>query len=89
MEREKEETISPDELVKPNIQKEANVGGKKKKDLKFANKNVSGTMQNPNMNFIQKQEETMGGKFSLKDLNPTQMQELNTLLEQYVEVPRA
>ena len=38
-----------------------------------------------NMDFQAKHK----GEFSLRNLNPQQMKEINTLLEKFIEVPRA
>lgn len=57
----------------------------KKKTLKFSNKNDQSKVSP-----LQPQKKSDDSQaFSLRNLNPSQMKELNTLLESYVEVPRA
>ena len=87
VEREKEEvTVSPD-----NPQRTSDTGdheAKKRKKLQLYNKNEGGRQARESIHLqptlIEKSKE-----FSLKNLNEDQMRELNQMLEQLIEVPKA
>lgn len=56
--------------------------------IQLTSQNESATKKKRPFEYTEKEQDEAGGLFSLKDLNPEQMMDLNMILREHIELPR-